>query len=721
MKFLATLLLLNLTLTFAQGQNYKALQISEMKIRQFNGPSPVLLDSDGNSFFVNWTGNGQIISDTIYVYKLSNSGKHQKTLKINSLYGGLSNTAFQRLSKEKFILAISFTDSILIQNQVYKVRYNENNQLGVQGSALVVFNTQLEILEHKFIGFGVNKLITSISALANRDLLLGIHFTDTLDTRPCGGDLFVVPEPDTIVGEHLNIAFLELDSSLNFKIIVRSKSIGTIQIIPNSGSVVSQKISSIVYTREDTVRMGNNLFGPELNYTPLLFKLGNNQEISWFLKGTNSPGSTTNDTGFITSILEDSTKNFIAIIHNYGLYNLGTVEIGKPNDLSTSLVRFDSLGNILWAKTIGTYGGRAYQSDLSMNPLRNRFLFVGALQDTFTLGNYNFSTPSNDTKKGFIAEFDLDGNVQNVQILGFDQPNYSIDFMAANMDSVGNTYALFTTQSIGAFTTDCFTLPTLTSLQEDSSRLVWLKFGPSTLKKDSLVSGWDRCTSLGRIAAHYQTQYSNLQYQLNGQPIDSLININQAGNYQLIVKDATCYADTHYFSFPPQTMLSQPTILGNTNAGTAFVETYQIEVLDSVVIQWTVTGGFVVIGQGTDSITVAWQNPGLGELIVQVSDSAATCFRTDTLHVTITALSKLLASRTWHVSPNPATSQIRIQGTEPGSVHYNLTDLTGKVCLYGSSTEPDLTISIGGLSKGVYILLIQSASGLQTTTKLIIE
>jgi hypothetical protein len=697
------------------AQNNKALQISEYKIPDYYYTVNEFLDNQNNYYFINHDFDNQNFKSIVTFRKFSSSGELIKILKLTSLHGTMHvNGGFQKIDSNRFLITLNFYDSIQVQNQVYKVRYSQNNQLGVNGGLVLVFNKNLEILQHKLIGFGVNTHITSISHINQSTYLMGIKFTDTLDTRPCGGELFVVAETDTIIGEHTNSAFVELDLDFNVTKIIHSNSLGQVFPTPGSPDVLSKKISAFTYAESDTLRIQNLKWPPVLVYTPMLFKLGGDSIFQWYLQGKPAiiNNSATNGRGRIRSIIEGKDKNFIALISTVGQFSLGDSVIGAPNKNATAILKFDSLGNILWTKTITTIFPTVDQSTLYLNPQRDRFLFMTALQDTFSLGGYHFSIPIGNYRKCFIAEFDLDGVVHNFKILGYDQEFNGINHVNAQLDSVGNTYAIFTTKGTGAFTLDCFSLPDLESLEEDSSRLVWLKYGPSTLIKDTIIAHYDACSGTGSLDIRYKTEYPTLHYYWNGQPVESVFTFAQSGTHQLIVKDATCYADTFTYYFPPPKSVPQPLAIGSEAVAGAGAFIYHIAVVDTVLIHWQVTGGTILSGQGTDSISVSWQAGNSGQVIVTVSDSSGICSKSDTLTVLITSLALKQSSEQWHIRPNPAKTQIAVTGSQTKQpVQWQLQNLQGKTFLKGNENNAEFQINVQHLPAGIYFLKLKNESG----------
>ncbi|HRH33835.1 MAG TPA: T9SS type A sorting domain-containing protein [Catalimonadaceae bacterium] len=660
--------------------------------------------------------NDTIRNDTIILTRLNNKGH----IAWQQKFGGAGTNGFisaMTVFENKLFLSICFNGEIAIGDSIYTTPTDTLDATALNlGTIVLKMDSSGNLISHRIIGFGRDLYINNFISFKQNSIVASALFTDLVDFLPWGiHRIFLPGQP------RQNFCYLELDSNFEFLLARHSDNIFCNTSFHSNMLLKGNLL--IGRFKKDTLAFGNIKMGTDFyDYCPFLFVLDSAKNVSKVVQGKNTiPGQPIVD-GFTYSVADDSSGNIYCLVGCYGAYEFAGLTIGKPNDVSFGLLKLDPQGNGIWQKTITTHGFRWFGSPMSFDRKANKIWLRTAVQDTFSLGEYHFSEPPTADHKMAIARLDGDGNVEFVKVIGFDSDASIIYGSSIGIDSSGNFYSLMESNFPDDFQADCFEAPEIASFPpDDTVRQYWVKIGPCTLKKDSIITHWPLCDSQRSIRTFYHSTYSPLRYEWSTGDTGAVFSPPNGGTYRLIVSDATCCADTQYFQLPLLPTLPQPEIIGETETGTAFAESYHITIPDSVVIQWTVTGGTVVSGQGTDSITVAWQNPGLGELIVQVSDSAATCFRTDTMQVTITALSQLLTCRTWHVSPNPATSQVRIQGTELGNVHYSLTDLAGKFWLNGSSTQPDFTISIGGLSKGVYILLIQSASGLQTTTKLVIE
>lgn len=136
-------------------------------------------------------------------------------------------------------------------------------------------------------------------------------------------------------------------------------------------------------------------------------------------------------------------------------------------------------------------------------------------------------------------------------------------------------------------------------------------------------------------------------------------------------------------------------------------------------IQWTVpTGGTIVSGQGTTSITVTYDNIGISGNVTVVGLNGCRASSTRILSVKVASCTEAPAGKTGNLDnifveessntiyPNPSTSSfsLKINGTVKGNVQVNIYDLTGRKhqSLRMNASE---TVSFGqNLKPGTYMV-----------------
>lgn len=151
------------------------------------------------------------------------------------------------------------------------------------------------------------------------------------------------------------------------------------------------------------------------------------------------------------------------------------------------------------------------------------------------------------------------------------------------------------------------------------------------------------------------------------------------------------------------------TISGSENVNPGQPYTYSVPQDPNVDYNWTVTGGTIQSGQGTNQIEVIWT--GSGTVEVDLTDGG--CQGTDDLAVTalatgIDALAQLRAE----VFPNPSNGQFNIQvGTEE-ALTIRIMDLSGKTVATKQFAGSNLySFDLMNAPAGVYLLEIESTSG----------
>lgn len=78
----------------------------------------------------------------------------------------------------------------------------------------------------------------------------------------------------------------------------------------------------------------------------------------------------------------------------------------------------------------------------------------------------------------------------------------------------------------------------------------------------------------------------------------NLTNPVQVSNIQLL----------SFLGFDSTPCILQPSITGNPDICTGIIETYTTPFIEGVSYEWTITGGIIISGQGTNTITVLWNS-----------------------------------------------------------------------------------------------------------------
>ncbi len=198
-----------------------------------------------------------------------------------------------------------------------------------------------------------------------------------------------------------------------------------------------------------------------------------------------------------------------------------------------------------------------------------------------------------------------------------------------------------------------------------------------------------------------------------------------AGFYGVEITDANgCLAYTCFDLVAPDPILSPTTeIIGLSTFEPFSVQTYSVSQLSNVSYEWSVTGGNILQGQGSNFIQVQWANNSIGSinLVITTSNGCQTMLDfvvESALEVNENGNSFIQ----WSAFPNPASDMVTIQltgTTKP--IDYRLLDATGRIISLGKVSEGLNNLSISHLSSGIYTIELQPAFSTLHRQQLIVE
>lgn len=148
-------------------------------------------------------------------------------------------------------------------------------------------------------------------------------------------------------------------------------------------------------------------------------------------------------------------------------------------------------------------------------------------------------------------------------------------------------------------------------------------------------------------------------------------------------------------NFTAQTIIGNPTV-------TPFTTTpYLVNQVAGHTYEWTVTGGAIANGQGTNFINVVWNNT--GPYSIQLIESDGVCSDVSVLDLgVVTGILEENANGI-NIYPNPAEAFVVISADKPIG-RWIISDLNGKVVLSGMESTTNATISLEALCTGFYLL-----------------
>ncbi|MCC6768959.1 MAG: S8 family serine peptidase, partial [Bacteroidia bacterium] len=156
------------------------------------------------------------------------------------------------------------------------------------------------------------------------------------------------------------------------------------------------------------------------------------------------------------------------------------------------------------------------------------------------------------------------------------------------------------------------------------------------------------------------------------------------------------------------TAIGAGNILGPSQVLLDLQKQYSLMPLDSVQYQWTVSGGTLLSGQGTNAISVLWNVLGEGFVEVKISNNKG-CIETRTraVFVDFGAAISGLSNTLVRLYPNPAEEYIVFdRGNIHQQLNYLIVDALGRQVLEGVYTTP-VRIDIHAFSPGVYFIQME--------------
>lgn len=165
----------------------------------------------------------------------------------------------------------------------------------------------------------------------------------------------------------------------------------------------------------------------------------------------------------------------------------------------------------------------------------------------------------------------------------------------------------------------------------------------------------------------------------------------------------------------PTPIITGSTLICNDEQGE-----YSVTEVTGNTYAWTVTGGEIVSGAGTNSVIILWGDPGMGNVSV-VETSANDCIGTSgDYEVTIDDCVGIgeLEYGELKLFPNPATNNIEVSFIETASVSYsvaiynNLGQIMNETKGIATGTNESIQLDVSKYQTGIYIVVITSENGL---------
>lgn len=179
------------------------------------------------------------------------------------------------------------------------------------------------------------------------------------------------------------------------------------------------------------------------------------------------------------------------------------------------------------------------------------------------------------------------------------------------------------------------------------------------------------------------------------------------GNHWVVVTDNNGCNGTANFVITSISDNGGGIIIGPIYPAVETTYNYYFTVTDAVTYVWTITGGTIVSGQGTNAVDVIWNNVGDGDLQVVYTNSDG-C-ESSPLILDVDSYVGLVENNAvvTGLYPNPATDVlfIDVERAFVGSF-FTLTNSIGEMIQKGQLNDQHNTLSIAHLPQGVYFIQV---------------
>jgi len=164
-----------------------------------------------------------------------------------------------------------------------------------------------------------------------------------------------------------------------------------------------------------------------------------------------------------------------------------------------------------------------------------------------------------------------------------------------------------------------------------------------------------------------------------------------------------------------------PAITGSATADENTTGAYSVPAQSGYSYTWTVTGGNIISGQGTNAISVQWGNEGAGTVSIVWADANG-CESTPTnLNVTIAEPSGIFdyaKAEPLSVFPNPSNGLFYLNITDTkftSAAEVTVMDNTGRVVYRLNATNQMISIDLNTKAEGIYLVKVREGELFGTT------
>lgn len=212
----------------------------------------------------------------------------------------------------------------------------------------------------------------------------------------------------------------------------------------------------------------------------------------------------------------------------------------------------------------------------------------------------------------------------------------------------------------------------------------------------------------------------------NGATTEDLTNINGGPFGVTVSDDGGCSTTLNVnVNQTPAVVIGDVTGPSPVNANST--NTYSVSQQPGVIYEWSVSGGSILNGQGTNIVQIQWSNVGTYDVVATITDATTDCSDTDTLEVSvITGIDDLETVGNVTVYPNPASDlfTVSFDAIVNSSLNVNVFAIDGRLVseqLYNAKPGVNtLSFNAAEFAAGVYILALRDGNR-SRHLKLVIE
>jgi len=203
--------------------------------------------------------------------------------------------------------------------------------------------------------------------------------------------------------------------------------------------------------------------------------------------------------------------------------------------------------------------------------------------------------------------------------------------------------------------------------------------------------------------AGYNYQWYKNSIAINGATSDTYSTVD-SGSYTVMVGSGSCSGTSNAISIIVTPKKNLGTITGPITAVTGSIQSYSVTNIASYAFNWTVTGGTIQSGQGTNQISVFWGAAGQAKVSV-----TGPCANTSNIDVAINTSILLPIYNTISVYPNPASSKLFVDLTNiKSNGRIQIYDMSGKQIMEQYIISGINELNVANLAQGAYSIRILS-------------